>query len=174
MALPARDKTFALENCRDLLSKLDREIDRFTDPVTSFTECLDLSFNIVVTAWHLCDWVFSDMTRAQRDALKIKDLVALQNFVSDDCRYLHLCRQAATASKHWRVDRRPDDGVSVIVQAGVITAANPPAQSHDGWYIYFTDGPKIIGAESVFELVISYWTQFIYQNDIARSDGSCA
>ena len=29
MPLPSRDKTFALESCRDLLNKLEREIERF-------------------------------------------------------------------------------------------------------------------------------------------------
>jgi hypothetical protein len=29
MPLPGREQTFALENCRDLLSKLEREIERY-------------------------------------------------------------------------------------------------------------------------------------------------
>ena len=31
MALPSRDQTFAYESCRDLVEKLDREIDRYRE-----------------------------------------------------------------------------------------------------------------------------------------------
>jgi hypothetical protein len=53
MALPGREKTFALENCRDLLRKLEREIDRFVAAHTDVEARNDLAFNIVVTVWHL-------------------------------------------------------------------------------------------------------------------------
>jgi hypothetical protein len=59
MPLPGRDKTFALENCRDLLNKLEREIDRLSAARDrdDLTTMIDTAFNAAVTAWHLCDWV---------------------------------------------------------------------------------------------------------------------
>ena len=45
MALPGREKTFALENCHDLLLKLEREIDRFAAHCDAEAR-IDLAFNI--------------------------------------------------------------------------------------------------------------------------------
>jgi hypothetical protein len=77
MALPSRDQTFAFADCRELLNKLEREIDRYREVVgrdENEPEALmklvdqlkDSAFNAAVTAWHLCDWVFNDMTLEQR------------------------------------------------------------------------------------------------------------
>jgi hypothetical protein len=68
MALPGRSQTFALENCRDLLNKLEREAERFAN-AQGADERIDHAFNAAVTAWHLCDWVFNDMTADQRGSL---------------------------------------------------------------------------------------------------------
>jgi hypothetical protein len=120
MALPSRDKTFAYENCRDLLEKLDREIDRYCEVAGNdqmltpevmlklVDQLKDGAFNASVTAWHLCDWVFNDLPEEQRQKLGFKKLADLQTHVTKQCRQLHLCRQAATASKHWSVERYAD------------------------------------------------------------------
>jgi hypothetical protein len=113
MALPGRDQTFAFTDCRELLEKLDREVDRYGE-VAGRDELLDpeallklvhqlkdSAFNAAVTAWHLCDWVFNDMTPEQRAKLNFRNLADLQEHVRENCRALYLCRQAATASKHW-------------------------------------------------------------------------
>ena len=63
MALPDRDKTFALENCRDLLRKLEREIERFTAARDDVEARIDHAFNIVVTAWHLKNYRSSAQMR---------------------------------------------------------------------------------------------------------------
>src|SRR5947209_4344327 len=100
MPLPGRDKTFAFESCRDVLDKLDREIDRYRKVNGKDIEAMkDLAFNISVTAWHLCDWVYGDLTAAQRHTLKIEKLTDLQKIALEN-RELYLCRQAAIASKH--------------------------------------------------------------------------
>src|SRR5262249_27083451 len=50
MALPGRDKTFAFENCRCMLDKLKREIERHARVDGSDVEAMkDLAFNIAVT-----------------------------------------------------------------------------------------------------------------------------
>src|ERR1700704_7000035 len=75
MALPGRDKTFAFESCRDMLNKLEREIDRYTRVDGKDVDAMkDLAFNIAVTAWHLCDWAFMDLKPEQRDSLNIHSL----------------------------------------------------------------------------------------------------
>ena len=103
MALSGRDKTFAFQNCRDMMDKLKREIERYARVDGQDVEAMkDLAFNIVVTGWHLCDWVFMDLTPAQRDALDIHSLAQMQERALT-CRALHVFRQVATASKHWAI-----------------------------------------------------------------------
>ena len=172
MALPGKEKTFALENCRDLLRKLEREIKRFVAAPDDVEARIDLGFNIVVTAWHQCDWVFADLTPAQKSSLQIASLSALQEIARGQCRALHLCQQAAIASKHWKVTSHPDPEVAVIVTATPhgTTAARPPVSLHlaTSWYLYFVDGPNIRAAEEVFDSALTFWTQFIYKNEIAK------
>ena len=117
MAFPSRPHTFALENCRNLLDKLKREIARLNGAASDdFDTHNDSAFNAAVTAWHLCDWVFADMTADQRDELKIHSVEEMREHARKQCRALHLCRQVATASKHWRVERYPDSKVKAITQ----------------------------------------------------------
>jgi hypothetical protein len=169
MALPGRDQTFAFTDCRELLEKLDREVDRYGE-VAGRDELLDpeallklvhqlkdSAFNAAVTAWHLCDWVFNDMTPEQRAKLNFRNLADLQEHVRENCRALYLCRQAATASKHWIVNKYADPKVQVIVTG------------ESGWTIYFVDDDKEIPADQVFDEALAFWTGFIYGNHIARS-----
>ena len=169
MALPGRDKTFALENCRDLLRKLEREIERFGAERNNVEARIDHAFNIVVTAWHLCDWVFADLRPEQKVKLQIYNLSEMQARARK-CRALQLCRQAATASKHWKVSDYPDPNVAVIVTAnaiGGVPTKLPPLYIAPSWYLYFVDGPDLQEAEQVFDLALEFWTHFIYHNGIA-------
>jgi hypothetical protein len=170
MPLLSRHQTFALESCRDLLEKLHRELDRYREVTgrdeEDATALLDLvdrlkdsAFNAAVTAWHLGDWVFNDMTPEQREAFGFTKVRDLQDYVRGKCRALHLCRYAATASKHWEVSSHPDPSVKVIVEC----------DDNDGWAAHFFDDEKKIRAEQVFGEAIGFWTEFIYQNRIAKS-----
>jgi hypothetical protein len=169
MALPSREQTFAFAHCRELLEKLDRENDRYREVagrdevlepealVKLVDQLKDSAYNASVTAWHLCDWVFNDMTPEQRQNLSFEKLSDLQEHVRQACRALYLCRQAATASKHWIVNQHCDPNVQVIVTG------------ETGWTIYFVDGGRKIPADQVFDEALAFWTGFIYQNDIAKS-----
>ena len=166
MAFPSRPRTFKLENCRDLYNKLQREIDRFTGDRTNPLVLADHAFNVVVTAWHLCDWVFADLTPELKSKLQIKTLADLQS-QARKCRALHLCQQAANASKHWAVEQKyRDPNVDVIV---AIAPVRKPEDIHapPKFEGYFKDGPDFIEAEKVFNEALNFWTQFIYQNEIA-------
>jgi hypothetical protein len=161
MALPGREQTFAYEDCRDLRQKLDREIKRYRSMVgredSDPEELKDTAFNASVTAWHLTDWVFNDLTPAQRASLRFEDLSDLQEYARTNCRALYLCRYAATASKHWEVTKHPDPNVQIVV-----TLADT------GWTIYFMDSGKRKAAEQVFDDALVFWTQFIYGHHIAQ------
>jgi hypothetical protein len=110
-----------------------------------------------VTAWHLCDWVFNDLPVEQRQKLGFEKLVNLQSFVRKQCRELHLCRQSATASKHWSVETHADPTVQTIVTG------------ETGWTIYFKDGGKKIPADQVFIAARDFWTAFIRDNEIGKT-----
>jgi hypothetical protein len=157
MPLPGRDKTFALENCRDLLNKLEREVDRLraARAHNDITTMIDTAFNAAVTAWHLCDWVFGDMTIEQREKLKVRDLSEFQEMARREYA-LHVCRQIATASKHWEISNHADAAVGVSVTAS------------SEWGLYIIDGDKRYDAVQLFDETYTFWTQLIYQNAIAR------
>jgi hypothetical protein len=179
MALPSREKTFAFENCRDVLEKLHREVDQYAAAYNAddIEAMRDLAFNASVTAWQLCDWVFGDMTPAQRDSLKIQKLQDLQEYARANCRALYLCRQSATASKHWEISRYPDPDVAVVVTClpypnlpSPQQVAFPPGvtlRAVPHWQIYFADGSIKLEAYDVFEEALGFWTSYIYQNKIS-------
>jgi hypothetical protein len=79
-----------------------------------------------------------------------------------------LCEQAATASKHWAVHKKyRDPKVATIVTVKPIRAGQDP-HGPIYWDLYFVDDKKTIPAEKVFEEALNFWTQFIYQNGIAK------
>ena len=173
MAFPGRPQTFALENCRNLLDKLKREIDRLISAADDdFDAHNDSAFNAAVTAWHLCDWVFEDMTEAHCDKFNIHSRKQMQDYARTHCRALHLCRQVATASKHWRIERHPDPNVRVITTANPIPTTSetewPKLYIEPGCYVYFDDDGEVKAAEDVFSEAFDFWTQFIYGNEIAK------
>jgi hypothetical protein len=157
MPLPSRPQTF-YESSRDLLEKLRREIERYRSMASDddVEQLKDIAFNASVTAWQLADWVFNDMTPAQRKRLAIKDDRALQEHARTKCRALYLCRHAATASKHWEITRHPDPNIQTVVK------------NESGWKIFFVDNNKSTAADEVFELALHFWTTFIQDNDIAK------
>jgi hypothetical protein len=171
MPLPSRAQTFAFEDCRELLNKLEREIDRYQEVagrdekepealLKLVDQLKDSAFNAAVTAWQLCDWVFNDMTPGQHQKLGFSGLGDLQKYVRENCRALYLCRHTATASKHWEVDKHPDPDVGVVVW-----------HNGTGWIIDFVDKGREQPAYVVFELALAFWTGFIRDHGIAKSTG---
>jgi hypothetical protein len=167
MALPGRAQTFAYENCREMLSKLKREIDRYREVAGEkpqgetllryVNQLKDSAFNASVTAWHMADWVFNDLKPEQRDALNLKNLPKLQARVRK-VRALYLCNHVANASKHWSVeDKYRDPTIEAVVEC-----------SEAGWAGYFLDGTTKIPADQVLDAALEFWTHFIRDNGIAE------
>src|SRR5262249_23449883 len=163
MPLLSRQRTFAYKSCRDLLEKLRREVKRYRliagRDGADVEELKDVAFNASVTAWHLSDWVFNDLTEEDRKKFGFKDVQDLQEHARTSCRALYLCRYAATASKHWQVTTYPDPKVQTVVTA------------ETSWCIYFLDNERRIPADQVFDEALHFWTQFIYGNEIAKNIG---
>ena len=170
MALPSRPQTFAYENCRELLMKLEREIERYLSvagsqeddqsKVMDVVDTLkDAAFNASVTAWHLADWVFHDLTPEQRKQLNLNRKSDLQERARQ-CPALRLCELACAASKHWVVSNEniQDDDVEIIV------SGDP------GWMVYFREKGQEIPAQLIFEQAFAFWNEFIRQNEVAPGD----
>jgi predicted acetyltransferase len=161
MPLPGREQTFAYVNCSDVLEKLRRELDRYRSIVgsdrPSVDDLRDTAFNASVTAWHLADWVFHELTAEQKKKLGFSKLSDLQNYARSNCRALYLCRYAATASKHWEVKEHPDSTVQIVVAA------------EEDWAVYFIDakGRGRVAADQIFDEALHFWTHLIYSNKIA-------
>ena len=156
------------DRLREMLDKLHRELDRYrevagcdNDEPVALMELVDQlkdsAFNAAVTAWHLGDWVFNDMTPDQRRAVGVKTLGDLQTHARNSCRALYLCRYAATASKHSEVNSHPDPKVNVVVSC-----------DDSGWAAHFVDDGKTRPADQVFAEALEFWTGFIYQNRIGK------
>jgi hypothetical protein len=150
-------QTFGFENCVDLHWKLYWEIARLHHATPhDVTDMKCFAFNAAVTAWHLTDWVFEDMTPAQRSQYGTP-LKAFQNFVRRQCRPIHLCRQIATASKHRSVILHADQDVG----AGIDVKPHVEGQFSASWNIYVTDGAVTYPALDVLEESRLYWYRFI-------------
>ena len=170
MALPGRQQTFAMDDCRDMLHKLEWEIDQLKDAVTKLDpmrlKCV--CYNAAVTAWQLADWIIADATAEQKTALGIKraieteELGALQAKARDECRELYLCRQLATASKHRDVEFHFDP----MVDAGIEIDDSGP-DHFVAWDAFVDDHGTKRSAITIFERARDYWTGIIYQNKIS-------
>ena len=87
--------TFALVSINDLYKKLQRDAVALNTEITS-----DGLFNFVITGYSMIDWIKKDPTVPST----AKTPAAIQNLYSD--RWLKVCGDLATASKHFTLDRR--------------------------------------------------------------------
>jgi hypothetical protein len=136
MALPGRDQTFAYENCREMLNKLKREIERYC-AVAGVVELLE-GETLLRHVDQLKDSALNDLTPEQRQTLNLESLDELQCRARKQCRALYLCRHVATASKHWSVKKHPDPTIKAVVEC-----------SEAGWAGYFFDGSTKTPANQV-------------------------
>jgi hypothetical protein len=164
MALPGQPQTFAIDSCRDMLNKLEWEIEQLQLPVASYSpQHLQYGcYNAAVTAWHLADWVYAEATDEQRIALNIKTLGDLQEKARSQCRELYLCYYLANASKHRKVKLHVDRTVGAGVEAGMDTPVT--------WEAFVDDGDKKRPAIDIFVFALNWWTGIICQNKIAPGD----
>jgi hypothetical protein len=175
-------KTFDLSNCRDMLGKLERELDRFKQ-ATLRQDQSDHAANFALTAWHLAEWVWlSPLPPALKASIaaecglseKQLDIGAFYRWLGSKCRALEYCYIVCTASKHTRVDRRDDPRVATLISLSDVVCITPPRLPDEvtvewvdvDWTHKVVDGDKRIPVAEAFEQVLRYWTKFIYPNRI--------
>lgn len=87
--------TFGLASIRDLQAKLQRDAAALNEEVTS-----DSFFNFVVTGYSMIDWIKNDPSVPS--TAKVQAIV--QSLYND--RWLKVCGDLATASKHFTLSKR--------------------------------------------------------------------
>ena len=170
MTLPARPQTFGLENAWDLYAKLEWEIEKLkAAPVDRDPQDLAYgAFNAAVTAWQLMDWVWKEIDLSKKKRLSLNNLGDLQRLCRNQCRALYLCRQIATASKHWEVRDYADPSVQAKMDADVrrFSAGDPVGTplSTWRWNLIIHDGAQTFNAIQVFDDAQYFWGQFMMKH----------
>ena len=184
MAIPAQKKTFGLESCRDLLCKLEWEINSLSNaPKDDVENLMYGTYNAFVTAWHMCDWTWESMIEEQRITLwndwGLETVCTKSEFIGElrvRDRNLAICREIATASKHFKITRSADDTVDAIVSAAEDQVATEGETEKIGdafapeirWVLKVADGNTQRPVLEVLVAAQSFWTEFIYQRKIAQ------
>jgi hypothetical protein len=91
----AMSLTFGLSSARDLFAKLQRDAVALDEEVTS-----DRLFNFVVTGYSMIDWIKNDPSVP----VSAKAAAVVQGLYTD--RWLKVCGDLATASKHFALTNR--------------------------------------------------------------------
>jgi hypothetical protein len=156
-----------LQTSRDLLHKLEREIERIRSSTTR-EDVADHAFNAIVTAWHIRDWAARDIAETRRElqsqdgpADYTGDLPAngqkLGELVIAECPDLEMCQSFANVSKHakrnqWTIDAHfvPGDTANGKYQPLIIDRRQ--CTTHD--------------VVDVLRRVHRFWEQFLYGHGI--------
>ena len=122
MVSEGHDKTFGINGPGDLLKKLEWEIQALRNtPKSDLTGLCYHAFNGVVTAWHMGDWVWAALNQDQRASLQaehgINNRGEFLYWVRQTSQRLAICREIATASKHFTVDQSPRENIATIASA---------------------------------------------------------
>ncbi len=188
MIRAGKPATYGLENSRDVLKKLEWE--QHGLKAASEQEPKELfyrAFNAAVTAWHLAEWVWRDMTRDQRQQLETDWDKPLN--VNDDNggafrheliqinREIAICREIATASKHVEVSRNRDTTIDTVASARtsrVVSSDGETVRVGKGfvvvpaWKLKVIDGSARRDFIEIIGLVIEFWTDFVDQRGIGK------
>ena len=183
-----RDTTFDLVSCRDMLSKLDREISRACSAVLR-EEIADHCTNAAWTAWHLAEWVWADIkddealkAELAREAgvrgrrFKYSDFI---DFVQSkgQCPELAYMEIIAVSSKH--VGAGPHDDRAFVIEASATSEHIGPDAGLDWQPVYdYGNRPlwnfKIVKRDNRDKVIPwldrarGYWARFINDHGIAQ------
>jgi hypothetical protein len=104
--MPKQNNRFWYDTPRDMLAKLDREIQALVsiDRLDNQRRA-DTLLNAAITAWQLNDWVQSTITKTQRSRVSEVYKKPLNKLFLHNPN-LHICRQIATAGKDAKVKQR--------------------------------------------------------------------
>ena len=191
MKRAGKPATYGLETFRDVLEKLEWEQNElkaaFEQEPKDPTKLYYRAFNAAVTAWHLADWVWKDMTPDQRQQLETDWKTKLG--IDDDgvgnfrralrlkSREIAICREIATASKHVESTQGRDESIDTVASATTSSVRNSDGeqiQANDQfvvvtrWKLKVKDGDKRRDFIQIIDLVIEFWTEFVKKRGIGK------
>ena len=181
MVREGHDKTFGINDSSDLLRKLEWEIQALRNASKAdLTALCYHAFNGVVTAWHMGDWVWAALTEDQRALLKDKDNInnrgEFQYWVRQTNRELAICREIATASKHFAIDQSPNEVIATVASArtekvtdsdgiGIATGSGGFVVAR-AWVLKVDDGEARREIIDVLEEAKAFWSRFMAEQNI--------
>ena len=191
MKRAGKPATYGLTSSRDLLEKLEWELDRLkeasnqnpTDP----TDLYFHAFNAAVTAWHIADWVWRDMTPDQRKKLEIdwdvnlcvndEEGGAFRGNLRKKDRDIAICREIATASKHVNITRGRDETIETVASAKTTSDHDSEAAqiqvngtfvTTTVWKLKVADHGNRRDLVDVFDKAFKFWVKFVNDRGIAK------
>ncbi len=119
MAEQKAQKSFGLRDSRHMLEKLQWELSNlFRRQRHDIRVCQYHAFNCAITAWHVTDWLWQDISSELKDKRQWEKCQDLQKYVREECPELNLCHQITTGSKHCLVEHKPDPTISAGISDG--------------------------------------------------------
>jgi hypothetical protein len=167
-------KRMGLDSPRDLLGKLQWELNRASEPMSP-DEASYSAFNCAVTAWSICDWVWSSSSSELRERFisespgpKRSRAGPLAALVTAECRELEICRQLATGAKHFvvtvfndpQITSRREPAISLFESK---TGETKTMKTHA---VFVDDGGTLYSDLGLFSRASDYWHAFFRRCEI--------
>ena len=106
--------SFGLETAASMAHKLYRDYQRYLN-ATSTDDRRDAAINGAITAWHMCEWVWTGITSYDRHSADVSAFLGVvgrpmekrdvQDWAERECPSLVACRSICNGSKHVISDR---------------------------------------------------------------------
>jgi hypothetical protein len=159
MAEQKAQETFRLSDSRDILEKLQWELDTlFCRQRHDIRVCQYHAFNCAITAWHVTDWLWQDMSAEFKAERRWNTCTEFQNYVREECPELKLCYQIALGSKHCRLTgRNANPAISAKISDG---------EGYDYGNPIIVEGDKERNADQVFQLARNWFEAFVERCNI--------
>jgi hypothetical protein len=162
-------KRLGLNGPTDLLAKLHWEIVQLGLPVDEEAVASYRAFNCAVTAWSICDWVWSaaapdlrERFRAESPNAKANGSEPLASLLRAQSRELAICQQLANGSKHFILDKHNDEAVSSYRTPSVsfYLSKNGESRTVPTHGVFIEDSDRICSDLGLFSRAHDYWHDF--------------
>lgn len=169
--LPGQPQVFALMNSRQMLRKLEWELNELRTDLgyPSGHQLAYRAINCAVTTWQLVDWVWADMTNEQRcdfgtsDEFEPKHLAKHCIEANSD---LKICESIANSSKHRKRRARlynPAIGCKMFAEVDPFTCGDAVRRPLSSWkwqavILYHGEEHRAL---DVFDRAYAFWRAFI-------------
>ncbi|WP_213306008.1 hypothetical protein [Paraburkholderia sacchari] len=147
----SQEKTFSVQSPADFFAKLQWEFARLKgiDPSLS-RDFVYQSITCASDAWHMTDWVFNSLPYDRHN--DFPDVRAYRRFAQKDSPDLAICREIADASKHSKIDAKPNPEI----RTGFVRTPDPRSGVDGIWWFVVANG-KLRDIREVIDGAVMYW-----------------